>query len=84
MTWKDEMKRMEVTNVVMSYLQLFYSWQPTDRRKAVQSMDVSLGKAGRRNLGEITRGSRSHLERSWCSQTSGPGRPLASHIKPLI
>ena len=80
MTWKDEMERMEVTDVVMSYLQLYYSWLPIDREEAVQSMDVSLGIAGRRSLGEITSGSRSHLERSWCSQISGPGRPLASHI----
>ena len=31
-------------------------------------------------LGEDTRESRSHLERSWCSPTSGPGRPGVSHI----
>ena len=31
-------------------------------------------------LGEDTRESRSHLERSWCSPTSGPGRPVVSHV----
>ena len=79
-TCKDKMKRMEGTDVVKPYLLLIYS-RPNITGEEQGRLT---GQSWEEELGEITRGSRSHLERSWCSQTSGPGRPLASHIKPLI